>query len=70
MMLDRVKQYIAKNVGIEHKFVYKGSRNQNEEFFGRINSIYPNVFTILLKNNSIKSFSYSDVLIAHLKIIL
>ena len=70
MMLDSVKQYIIKNVGIKHKFAYKGSRNQIEEFYGEIRDIYPRIFTIVSSDNKIKSFSYSDILISNLKIFL
>lgn len=70
MMLDSVKQYVIENVGLDHKFVYKGSRNQIEEFCGKIKDVYPKIFTIVLSDNRIKSFSYSDILVSNLKIIL
>ena len=70
MMLDSVKQYVIKNVGVTHKFIYKGSRNQIEEFYGKIKDIYPMIFTIVSSDNKIKAFSYSDILISNLKIVL
>lgn len=70
MMLDSIKQYVIENVGLQHKFIYKGSRNQVEEFYGRIKDIYPKIFTIILSDNKIKAFSYSDILVSNLKIIL
>ena len=70
MMLDSIKQYVIENVGLQHKFIYKGSRNQVEEFYGRIKDIYPKIFTIILSDNKIKAFSYSDILVSNLKIIV
>ena len=69
MMLDNIKLKIQKNVGIRHKFKYNGSRNQVEEFYGVINNCYNAIFTIELDNGSIKSFTYSDILINYLEII-
>ena len=68
MMLDGVKEYVLKNVGVKHKFVYKGSRNQTDEFYGTIKDTYPKVFTVLSVDNKIRSFSYSDILISNLRI--
>lgn len=69
MMLDNIKNKILENVGIRHKFKYNGSRNQIEEFYGFVNNCYNAIFTIKLDDGSIKSFSYSDVLINCLEII-
>ena len=69
MMIDKVKSIIIKNVGLKHKFKFNGSRNQVEEFYGFVNNCYNAIFTIKLDDGSIKSFSYSDVLINCLEII-
>jgi uncharacterized protein Veg len=69
MMIDKVKSIIIKNVGLKHKFKFNGSRNQIEEFEGIINNYYPKVFTILVNDNTIKSFSYSDIVTGALEVI-
>ena len=68
-MMNKIKNKIMENVGIKHKFIFNGSRNQIEEFEGVINGTYNKVFTILVNDNTIKSFSYSDVLTNNLEII-
>ena len=68
-MMNKIKNKVIENVGIRHKFKFNGSRNQVEEFEGIINGTYNKVFTILADDNTIKSFSYSDVLTNNLEII-
>lgn len=68
-MMNKIKNKVIENVGIRHKFKFNGSRNQVEEFEGIINGTYNKVFTILVNDNTIKSFSYSDVLTNNLEII-
>lgn len=68
-MMNKVKNKVKENVGIKHKFIFNGSRNQIEEFEGVINKTYNKVFTILVNDNTLKSFSYSDVLTNNLEII-
>ena len=69
MILENVKNYIFSNLGVVHKFVFYGSRNQNEEFIGMITKLYPAVFVITLENGQIRSYSYNDVLISNLQIV-
>ena len=69
MTIDKIKEIVERNKNKNKKFVYKGTRNQREEFNGFINEMYPAIFTIKLEDNSIKSYSYSDILIGNLKII-
>lgn len=68
-MMNKVKNKVKENVGIKHKFIFNGSRNQIEEFEGIINKTYNKVFTILVNDNTLKSFSYSDVLTNNLEIV-
>lgn len=68
MNIDTIRCGLQKYVGVLKNFTYYGSRGQNEKFSGRINALYPRTFTILCENGSIKSFSYSDFAIKHLKI--
>ena len=67
--MNKVKNKVKENVGIKHKFIFNGSRNQIEEFEGVINRTYNKVFTILVNDNTLKSFSYSDVLTNNLEIV-
>jgi len=69
MNLNSIKNFVLKNVGLEHKFLYKGLRNQSEEFIGAIIKVYPSIFIIELNDGTIKSFSYNDVVINNLKIL-
>jgi uncharacterized protein Veg len=63
MNKNMVKDKIESLKGNEIFFRYNGSRNQNEEFFGIIEEIYNSIFVIRIKdNNSIRSFSYNDVI--------
>lgn len=69
MIINKIKNKVIENVGIRHKFKFNGSRNQIEEFEGIINNTYNAVFTILVDEFSIKSFSYSDILTKNLEIL-
>lgn len=69
MMIDKIKSLVLDNLGVERKFVFHGSRNMLDEFTGKIIGIYPAIFTILDSNGTLKSFSYSDLLIGNLEIL-
>ena len=69
MNLDYAKNKIIENVGIKHHFLFKGSRNQIDEFYGKIVKCFPSVFIIELENGVIRSFSYNDFIINNLKIV-
>lgn len=69
MNIDIVKREIADNMGREHHFVFCGMRNQIEEFDGIIIKMFPAIFLIKATDGSIRSFSYGDYLIQHIKII-
>lgn len=68
-MIEKIRDKVTKNVGLSHKFRFNGSRNQVEEFEGVINNTYNKVFTILVNNYIIKSFSYSDILTNNLEVL-
>lgn len=69
MNLDKVRKYLSTQKGISHVFLYKGARNQIEEFSGIIINCFPAIFTIKTESNTIKSFSYNDFIIKNLKIL-
>ena len=45
-MKEKIRDQIRSYLGKRLKFKYNGARNQNEEFSGRIENAYSNVFTI------------------------
>lgn len=69
MNIDYARKIVKDNLLIQQKFLYKGSRNQNEEFIGVITKMFPAIFIIELNDSSIKSFSYNDLLIGNLRIL-
>ena len=70
MNLDRVRNIIRTYVGTKYSFIYKGSRNQIEEFDGVITECYPYIFIIETTEGSIKAFSYNDFIIKSIRILL
>ena len=69
-MITKIKQDLTNKIGKELHFKYNGSRNQIEEFDGFIDNTYNYIFTIkVLDNNTLKSFTYSDILTLNLEII-
>lgn len=66
-MIELVRNRVVKYVGKDIMFRYNGSRNQIDEFSGRIVNCYKYVF-IIDTGSFVRSFSYSDVLIGTLEI--
>ena len=69
MNIDKIKKYVNDNLERHFLFRINGSRNQKEEFEGIIFKSYKSIFLIKLFNDSVKSFSYSDVLIGNIEIV-
>ena len=69
MNLDNVRRYLSTQKGISHVFLYKGARNQTEEFSGIITNCFPAIFIIRTDSNIIKSFSYNDFIVKSIKIV-
>ncbi len=71
MNVEKIRKEMSQKKGMLLKFKFNGSRNQIEEFEGRIVDTYPAIFTIETNNvdGRIKSFTYSDILIENLEII-
>lgn len=63
MNLDRVREKVLEHVGKHTKFIYKGSRNQKEEFMGVIIKCFSHIFIIKTDSGQIKSFTYNDFII-------
>ena len=60
---------INNNVGIVRHFFYRGTRNQIEEFDGKIVKCYPSIFVVELFDKTIKTFSYNDFIIGNIRIV-
>lgn len=75
MNIDKIKSRVADCKGKTLNFRFNGSRNQTEEFSGKIVEIYDYIFIVSIIDkktnvkNSYKSFSYSDVLIKKLVVL-
>lgn len=69
MNQEKLRDLVRKNINVEHLFFYRGSRNQNEKFVGKIVKCYYSIFLIELVDGSLKSFSYNDFGINNIKII-
>ena len=69
-MRQKLRDQISSKRGKRLHFKYNGARNQNEDFFGYIDQVYSNVFTIRLEDREgfCKTFSYNDVLTETLEI--
>ena len=70
MNLDAAKNKIKSYLGNNYKFIYKGARNQIEEFNGKIVKCYPSIFIIETDNHIIKSFTYNDFIIRNIIIVM
>ena len=69
MNREYIKKRVIDNINIMHKFLYRGSRNQNDIFEGKITKCYHSIFLIELNDGTVKSFSYNDFGINNIKII-
>ena len=70
MMLERVRSRVRSCLNVNKKFIFHGTRNQNEEFDGIVTEMYPAVFIIKVSGGQIRSFSYSDLLVGNLEIVI
>lgn len=71
MSIEKIKNIILSNMDKTINFKVNGSRNQVEEFSGKIISAYPAVFTVrCLEKDMVRSFSYADILIGDLELLI
>ena len=63
LVKDDIRNHLNQNVIIK---VY-GMRNKTSSYMGKINGIYPNLFTII-GNDGEKSFTYRDIITGEIKI--
>ena len=69
MNLNYIRNKIFLLLNQRYSFVYKGNRNQTERFVGFIEKCYSRIFVIRVLDDSIKTFSYSDIIIGNLEIL-
>ena len=69
MTISEVKSELNNIVGKEVTIKYNLGRNKYEKYDVVIKELYSNIFLVELKENMIKSFSYTDVIINTIKII-
>ena len=71
-MISKIRDDLEKKKGKVLFFRFNGARNQIEEFSGTIINTYNYIFTIKTNDekSELKSFTYSDVLIENLEIIV
>ena len=68
-MIEKIRRSVVEYLDIPCIFKLSGSRNQIEEFVGRIVHVYPFIFTVFsIDDKTIKSFAYTDILIGVLEI--
>ena len=69
MNLNMIKNMIQEKMNLPCRFIYRGPRNQTEEFEGTIVKCFPSIFVVLTTDNVTKTFTYNDFIIKNIKII-
>ena len=67
MNLDLIREEIKKHLNSEVRIKVYGMRNKENVYYGRINAIYPNIFSIINPEYE-KSFSYRDIITGDIEI--
>ena len=67
MNINTIKREIENNIGKTVQITVYGLRNKKETYNGKINTAYPNIFSIKMSLGD-KTFSYADVAIGDVKI--
>lgn len=61
--VNSVKRRVSELTGKEFKFVVNRGRNKIETFYGRVQDVYPAIFTVKPDGDGeLQSFSYHDIL--------
>lgn len=66
--IKKIKNDLANHINEVVKIISYGNRNRVDVWFGKIDKLYANIFTIKLYDNSIKCFTYRDILIKNIKV--
>jgi len=67
MNINDLKDELSKNLNRNVEVKVYGMRGKVNTFHGKMQKLYPNIFTIL-EGGSEKSFSYADVITGEVKI--
>ena len=62
MTVEKIKTELNNHIGKNVKIKYNLGRNKYEEYDVKIKKLYNHVFLVELKNEEVKSFSYSDII--------
>jgi len=68
MTIKKIKEELNNHIGSNVKIKYDLGRNKFEEYDVTIKELYNHVFIVKLKNEELKSFSYTDVITKTIKI--
>lgn len=68
-MINKIKEYISKNINKKIRLKVNNIRNKSEYFEGKITEIYERVFIVDCKDGIKRSFNYSDILIKSVEIL-
>ena len=66
-MIEKIQERVRLQKNKKLKFRYNGSRNQIQEFEGKITKCYKNLF-LIEGEKFIKTYTYSDILTGLLEI--
>lgn len=61
-IIDKIRNIIKDNIGNYINIVHNEGRNKIFEYNAKIIECYPNIFIVLLDDNSRMCFRYSDIL--------
>ena len=67
-MIEKIKEDLNNHIGSIARIKYNLGRNKFEEYDATIKELYKHVFIVKLKNDELKSFSYSDIITKTIKI--
>ena len=70
MNIEKIKSNVEDIKGKKRIFRFNGSRNQIEQFSGTVENVYNYIFLVKIdnENESLRSFSYTDILTDSLEI--
>lgn len=68
MTIEKIKNDLNEHLGDTVTIKYDLGRNKFEEYDVIIEELYNHVFIVKLKNEELKSFSYTDVITKTIKI--
>ena len=64
---EMIRNYLLPHVGRKVKIKYYLGRNKYESFSAEIVSVYNCLFLVKLDDNTVKSFSFSDIITKKIK---